>query len=45
LSSFQNYFPFGRWPLMLESWLKVFPLEIPPTQRIQNYIVSPWFVN
>jgi hypothetical protein len=28
-----------------EMLLKVFPLEIPPTQHIQNYTVSPWFVN
>ncbi len=45
LSSIQSYFPLGRWPLMLESLSRVFPLEIPPTQHIQNYIVTPWFVN
>jgi hypothetical protein len=30
LSSIESCFPFGRWTLMLEYWLGVFPFEISP---------------
>ncbi len=36
LSFILCYFPFGRWPIMLEFWSGVFPLEIPPSNSMHQ---------